>query len=357
MKVLFVGLGKSAVCWYRCALPATFLRHAGWDADWIGLVGEPPTMLMQTGLVSGDTAFPRFADYDVVILQQPRGEGWLRIVRELQQQGTRVLFEVDDYLHGIRKVEGHDYKRMFSAKEMLRLEMNMRACDGIICATEYIAKRYRKFNRRRWVCRNGIDLGRYDLTRPPRPTVNIGWSGATGHDGATIPWIQQAGIVMKRWPNTCFVSIGQNYADGLTHHFGPTRCISIPFTLIDTYPSAMTMIDIALAPAGRTGFFQGKSDLRWLEAGALGIAVVADPAVYPEIVHGATGMHARNPEEAGELIGELVYDAELRTRIGENAREHVRAHRGMSTMVQQWADVLVEMGSSSSRCPAPELAI
>lgn len=347
-KVLFVGLGRSAVCWYRCALPATFLRRAGWDADWIGLAGEPPTMLMQTGLAQGDSEFPRFADYDVLIIQQPRGDGWAKVIRGLQSEGIKVIFEVDDYLHGIRKVEGHDYKRDFSEEELERLELNMRLCDGMICSTEYIAKRYRKFNKRRWVCRNGVDLARYDLTRPPRPSVNIGWSGATGHDAAVTPWIQAAGMVMQRWPNTCFVSIGQNYADGLTPHFGPQRCLSIPFTLIDTYPSAMTMFDIALAPAGKSGFYQGKSDLRWLEAGALGIPCVADPLVYPEIEHGVTGLHARNREEVRELVAELVYDRELRTAIGDAAQRHVREHRGMENACTQWANVLVELTSRSS---------
>ena len=347
MKVLFVGLGKSAVCWYRCALPATFLRQGGWDADWIGLAGEPPTFLLQTGLVQGQTKFAGFSGYDVVVLQQPRGDGWLRVIRGLQSEGCKVLFEVDDYLHGIRKVEGHDYAEHFNKTEMKRLELNMRACDGMICSTEFIARRYRKFNRRQWVCRNGIDLGRYDLTRPDRDTVNVGWAGATGHDGVVIPWLQEVGRVMQRFPETCLVTIGQNYADGLRHYFG-SRCLSIPFTLVDTYPSAMTMLDIAIAPAGRTGFYQGKSDLRWLEAAALGIPIVADPFVYPDIEHGVTGMHAKTAEEAGELVAELVYDVELRSRIGEQAREHVRSRRGMKTAALQWADVLVEVTSRSS---------
>ena len=44
----------------------------------------------------------------------------------------------------------------------------------------------------------------------------------------------------------------------------------------------MSTFDVALAPSGNNNLFRGKSDLRWLEASALGIPVVGDPEVYPE---------------------------------------------------------------------------
>ena len=42
----------------------------------------------------------------------------------------------------------------------------MRIVDGVICSTEFLARRYRKFNERQWVCPNGIDLKRYAYARP-----------------------------------------------------------------------------------------------------------------------------------------------------------------------------------------------
>jgi hypothetical protein len=35
----------------------------------------------------------------------------------------------------------------------------------------------------------------------------------------------------------------------------------------------MTMLDVALAPAAKTGFYRVRSDPRWLEASSLGIPV------------------------------------------------------------------------------------
>lgn len=331
--VLFIGLGSSAVCWYRCVLPALFL-----GADWIGVVNTPPNLGYVTGLVANATKLARFEDYKIIVVQQPRGRGWLKLIRELQALGIKVIFEVDDYLHAIRKLEHHDFKRYFDKPALADLELNMRVCDGIICSTDYIARRYARFNKNVWVCENGLDCGRYKLTLPPRPTVTIGWAGATGHASSVLPWVGAAADVMSQRPDTCFASIGQPFADSLSELF-PGRTLSVPFTMVETYPGAMTLFDIALAPAGKGNFFRGKSDLRWLEAGALGIPIVADPAVYPNIRHGITGFHADSPAAAGEALMTLVDDPNLRLQMGEAARKYVTEKRDMTVACRQWESI------------------
>ena len=92
-RVLFCGLGTSAVAWYRCILPAQAL-----GADWCGLGYEPPNLQFYTGLVKGETRLPRWEDYDIIVVQQPRGLGWHKLIREMQDRGIRVIFEIDDYV-------------------------------------------------------------------------------------------------------------------------------------------------------------------------------------------------------------------------------------------------------------------
>lgn len=336
-KVLFMGMGKTAVGWYRCYLPAIFL-----GADWIGVAGQPPHLQFVTGIVKGKTELAPFESYDVIVIQQPRGPRWLKLIRDMQERGIKVVYEVDDYLHGIRKMKDHDYASYFDKPALRQLELCMGACDAMICSTEYIAKRYRAFNRNIHVCPNGVDVGRYNLTLPDRASVNIGWAGATGHLESALPWMREVGGVLSYMPETCFVSIGQNFASMFSEAFGP-RTISIPFTLIDTYPAAMTLFDLALAPAGKSNFFRGKSDLRWVECGALGIPLIADPDVYPNIRHGVTGFHAHTPREAGELMRELVADHDLRTRVGREAQAEVRATRDMRVTSRAWTRVLGEV--------------
>ena len=339
-NVLFVGLDRTPQCWYRCALPARAL-----GADWAGVAGEPPQLAFRTGEARrplGDIA--DVASYDVVVLQQPSGRAWLRTIRDLQAGGTRVLFEIDDYAHGVRNAKSHAAAGTFDKKRLAELELAMRACDGIICSTDYIASRYRGFNPSVWVCQNGLDLGRYAFTRREREIVTIGWAGGTAHRPALLPWLKELLAVMDARPDTRFMSVGVGgYAAPFAERYGAERAIGLPWALIEIYPAAMANFDIALAPATNSAFFRGKSDLRWLEASALGIPLVGDPVVYPSIEHGVTGLHAGTPAEAREAILALVDDAALRRRIGEAAREHVREHRSSAAVAPQWSVALEQV--------------
>jgi glycosyltransferase involved in cell wall biosynthesis len=279
------------------------------------------------------------ASYDVVVVQQVAGPVWLKAIREWQAAGITVLYEIDDWLNGVRNVAEHAHAARLDRAAVQTYELCMRACDGIICSTEWLAQRYASLNRNTWVCRNGIDLVRYAFTRPARAHVGIGWAGGTGHTASAKPWIDEVGRVMRERPDTRFVSVGQPFAEWLEPEFGD-RTLAVPFTAMEVYPAAMTHFDISLAPAGKGDYFKGKSDLRWLEAAALSLPCIADPDVYPEIEHGVTGFHACTPAEMGEILRELVADPALRERVGAAAHEYVVSRRSIHVAAQQWAQVL-----------------
>lgn len=346
-RTLFVGKGKGAVTWYRCALPAMVLGQ-----DWVGVAGEPGGLHFRTGLTPEPPTEAAFDDYEVLVLQQPQGPAWLAAIRRWQARGITVLYEVDDWLRGIRKLRNHDFKDHFGRDDVEAYELCMRAADGVICSTEWLARRYQSVNPNTFVCRNGLDLKRYALTRPEREQVAIGWAGATGHVDGVKPWVAGVAEVMRAHQDTRFISVGQPFAQWLEPEFGAQRCLSVPFSAFDTYPAAMTLFDVALAPAGKGSFFQGKSDLRWLEAGALGIPLIADPEVYPDIEHGVTGFHAATPEQMGSILAELVADRPLRERVGAAARAHVERHRCAEVAAEQWAGVLREVRPAGSAAAA-----
>lgn len=358
-RVIFIGLGTSAVCYYRCMLPAMAM-----GADWCGIYNEPPKLVFATGMVRNretgqyDTRVPDLMsdDYDIIVVQEPSGPKWVKLIDALRERGKIVLYEIDDYLHGIKAEDDHHAKLHFNTNQLGNIEWVMKHCDGLIVSTPYLAEQYRHFNKRVYVCRNGIDLKRYDLKRPKRETVNIGWAGATGHFEAVRPWFQQVGAIMRMREKVCFVSIGRaDFAQGFAQVFGEDRAIGTPWAQIEQYPGAMTMMDIALAPARNTTWWRGKSDLRWLEASALGIPVIAEPINYPDIVHGETGFHAHSPQEAAEIMLRLVDDTTERRMVGHKAREYVKHNRGMNTMVRQWTDVFEEL--LAERAPEVETAV
>ena len=342
-RTLFLSRGNKAPAWYRCALPALAL-----GCDWVCYGDPPPNLALAWGRTQKDLERSDLESYDVLIVQQPAGAGWAKAIAGWQRKGIVVLADFDDDLHGVRKKRDHDFSAKFTKKRLAEYELGMRAADGVICSTEWLAKRCARVNPVTFVAQNGIDLKRYDLTLPAREHVGVGWSGATGHRDAALPWLQQVAAVMRERPEVRFTSVGQRFADLFVEEFGAQRAFSVPFTALDVYPSAMANYDIALAPAGESNFYRAKSDLRWLEASALGQATIAHPTVYPEIEHGVTGFHAATPGEMREILELLVGDRALRERVGAAAKAYVSEHRSAQATSRQWAALLQSVAPASA---------
>lgn len=334
--VLFVSRGNTVVAWYRMGMPSL---HLG--CDWIGVVGHPPDLALAGSLKRGGTLeIPDFADYKIVILQQVAGREWFREIVRLKEKGVRVYYEVDDYLHAVRKVKGHAGARGFSKKQLEKFEMCMRACTGMIVSTPWLAQRYLKFNRNMFLCRNSIERGRYEkLTLPKRDTVNIGWAGGEGHQESSLQWVPAVRDVAATYEEVRFVSIGLPVASQLGIE---GRALAVPFVAIEQFPAALCNFDISIAPAMESNFFAAKSDLRFLECGALGIPCVAHPFVYGESIDDTvTGLLAESLEDVVEDLEHLVADAKLRKMIGDAAREYVLNERSIEKGIEQWERVFM----------------
>jgi glycosyltransferase involved in cell wall biosynthesis len=342
-RTLFVGRGNSGVCWYRSALPAAAL-----GADWLGVVGEPGALRRVTGGFGLALEEDEWTDYDVVVLQLVHGAGWNRRIAELQDAGVTVLYEIDDDLWAVAAEPGHEFARLFPPQRLRAHEAAIRACDGLICSTPALSERLADLHDRRQVCENGIDLARYPYPLPERDSVTIGWAGGTGHERALRPWLPAVVAVLEAHPQARFRTVGQPFGRELAERFGAERASAVPFAALDTYPAAMAAFDVALAPAAASAFFTAKSDLRFLEAAALGLPVVADPVVYPTLVHGVTGLHAASPEEAREHLETLVGDPELRRRLGTAARAYVERERAMPVAAHRWGIAIAPMRAGAA---------
>ena len=338
-KTLFLGAGKSAVGYYRCYLPAVALgaEFAMW--------GDGHELNFGGGFGSRPIRRADLFDYDVVIVQYGEGRRWLHLVHELRDAGVAVLYEVDDYVHGLRKAKAHELGHAFGPDRLRRMEMVMRATDGMIASTSFIARRYRSFNPRTWECRNGIDLNRYARPRPPRSGVTIGWAGGVGHKASLARWEPAIRSVLRARPDARFVSVGHPAAQEFVGEFGPDRALALPAADLEVYPASMTLFDLSIAPSAENNQFRGKSDLRWLEASALSLPLIAHPDVYPDIEDGVTGVHASTSDEAEAALLRLIDDAEERRRIGIAAYEYVAENRRVEVMAENWREVLNDVRS------------
>lgn len=341
--VLFVGRGATTISWYRCGSPAFAL-----GCDWIGCGGDDPKNLqLITALKRGGMEIPKLENYKVVVLQQVKGQLWFNEILRLKEKRVKVLYEIDDYIHGVEKLKHHEFKGAYNKKAVAAHELCMRAADGLIVSTEWLAKRYKKFNKNVYICKNAVEVERYKLEIPERDTINIGWAGSAGHLEAFTKWSPAIRKILDEYPETRFVSVGLNVGQ-LPIIADTGRAVTLPVVTIENFPAVLTNFDIAVGPALPNNFYAGKSDLRLLETGALQIPLVGDPYVYDEIIHRETGMMASDAGEAYSAIKELIEDEELFEEVSWNVRDYVHSQRSMEGKgCQQWERVFVDVAGQS----------
>lgn len=110
--------------------------------------------------------------------------------------------------------------------------------------------------------------------------------------------------------------------------------------IVDCYKS---QFDIGLAPTDTDLFSQSKTNNKYREYGAMGVAgVYTRMPVYEACIQdGVNGLLVDNTEEAWrDAIERLVHDTALRQRIVENARADVRENYSGESAVDVWSKTL-----------------
>lgn len=128
------------------------------------------------------------------------------------------------------------------------------------------------------------------------------------------------------------------------------------------YLARMGRCHIALLPLRDTEFNQCKSDLKFIECAAQGVAVLAPPTVYARsIADGDTGVLYRTPREFMVGLQRLIQEADLRDRLATRARAYIEGDRMLADHYEAryaWYLSLMENADTlraAHRVRAPEL--
>jgi hypothetical protein len=91
-----------------------------------------------------------------------------------------------------------------------------------------------------------------------------------------------------------------------------------------------------------------KSELKWFEAGAMGIPTIVSPTRnYLDVVrHGEDALIAAGHEEWCEALRTLVGDAGERLRVGNAARQRVLCEYSVETLASSLGNILAENGKA-----------
>jgi glycosyltransferase involved in cell wall biosynthesis len=193
---------------------------------------------------------------------------------------------------------------------------------------------------------NGLHAQYLSYAREYDPeTITLGWAG-TQNTAAWLPQIADAvNATLQKYKNTEFLAVGVTMKE--LERAGikpiPKRVYGVGnVNPHDMYMGAVSNFDIWLAPYQDTAFTRAKFPTKALEAGFLGIPLIAsDVLPYREWMgkDGQVGFVVSQDYQWQRSIDALVDKPRIRQHQGENARAHATPNI-MQQLGLDWCNVI-----------------
>jgi SAM-dependent methyltransferase len=208
----------------------------------------------------------------------------------------------------------------------------LRSCHCLQTTTEVMAETLRRFNPHVAVFPNAAAAlappraMTADLQSPAPVTL---FFGALNREPDWAPIMPELNRVLLECGERVRVQVVYDRAffDALEHD----HKVFEPLASYTRYHELLHQADLALLPLEPTRFNEHKSDLKFLECGAHGVAALASVTVYGRTInHGETGLLYRSTEDFSGNLRRLIDNVSLRHQLGANARHYVAENRMLS---------------------------
>ncbi len=303
--------------------------------------------------------------WDVVLLHRTPYPQYLgRIVEQLKKQGTLILSDFDDLLFdpsAFQFINSPDFADSVRANLYIETIQNtqkmLEFSDGATASTCYLADQISRLCKPVWIHRNAFSLEMHNIcseanavgfARDSRRVV-IGYASGTPTHNRDFEMIRPAlKQILLTYPQVDLRIIGPldpgdgwgGTADRISHvSLVPWR--RLPWLLGD--------FDINLAPLVTDNpFAQSKSEIKYMEAGMVGVPTVASPtdAFAFAIRSGQNGFLANTHDEWVDALSALVEDLGLRNTMGGTAFESVMVEYHPVTRAKELVERLEEISQS-----------
>jgi glycosyltransferase involved in cell wall biosynthesis len=257
---------------------------------------------------------------DVLTFQRPAGKEGARMLERLVGQGTKLVYEVDD---DMLNVDSSGLPHLADDRSREAIRRCLRLCDMVTTTNEYLADTVRPYNDNIRILPNHVKAGLLDLPKARKPNpelVTIGWAGGTSH---LVDMVEIADVLryVLEGERAEAHFIGFDFSPLLADVRGRARWtrweqdVGAYYKHID--------FDIAIAPSADIPFNRGKTWIRALEMGAMGVPIVASNRLpYSDyVVDGKTGFLVNSPGEWEARLRDLINQPEMRAEMGAAAKE------------------------------------
>jgi glycosyltransferase involved in cell wall biosynthesis len=304
-EIFYVVADMWACGWYRCNTPGVELNKRGHHV-----------------MLHGEFDLEAIPFLDVIIFQRQCQDTAIEAIDRANQFGATTVYELDDDLWNIDPT--NPAYEFWNQPGMLQsLVECVRKVKVVTTTTPRLAQVLSRFNKNVYVLPNMLPQEYWQVEQVDqkrKDTLVIGWAGSQHH------WIDLKileGIIEQILDEYPFVEF--HIAGAKEMPFKPhDRLIKIEPVGLEDYAEILSGFNIALAPLTDSHFNKCKSDLKFVEYGMVGSAVVASKveAYTNTIIHGENGFLARNAKDWLKYIKRLVEDEKLRSTVSANAKKY-----------------------------------
>ena len=265
---------------------------------------------------------------DVLVLNTVCDPDLLPLLRERRSQRKLTVYELSDDVDALPSWNPvHAY--FANPDNVLLFRRLAHSCDAMQCSTAELERLYGYLSPATVVFQNQLLV-----LPPPRETVArdevvIGWGGSAGHLADMSVIAESLGRWLASRPD---VRLHLMCSDAIWRAFEGVPPARKRRTLpgdIDRYYAFLADLDVGIAPLLDTAFNRSRSDVKFLEYAAHGIAPVVQRLVpYLETLQpDRTGWMFRTQDELVERLTVLVDDPASRRRLASAAYDYVARYR------------------------------
>lgn len=279
------------------------------------------------------------------------------LVEKIKANQGCLIYSIDDNLLDL-KTEGI-IPTGLSQEQLMVVRYFLRKADGVIVSTEKLKERFLRFNSNIFVIPNTLDEQLLEgVNIPPKPLSNsrkvVGYMGTYTHDADMMMVLQPLREILRKYDNKVELQLVGGISDiAVLHSLEglPVRVLEVG-SKNSPYPDFMPWMvknikwDLAIAPLEDNVFTCSKSDIKFLDYSALGIAGIYSKVLpYKNTVrHLETGYLAENNNESWrEALELLLFDDPLRQKLATQAQNYVFSERILQQTATKWQETIISV--------------